>query len=164
MTYTITKEQYNAVNNGRIDLLHAIEKLKGVVHPDLLDHLEQAQKQMREGLEPVFRQMQAEDEKWEEHVEFVEKLYGPFPNSIWSVREVEDLQADTPYTEARTLVYANHWGDRAVGVPITGNKWVDVWHAAEQAIVQSGDQHHVFIEAVNPDPNNPSVLRLETGS
>jgi hypothetical protein len=164
MTYTITKEQYNAVNNGRIDLRQVIEKLKDVVHPDLLEDLQKAEKQMHSGLEPVFRQMQAEDEEHDAHVEFVEKLYGPFPNSAWSMGEDINLLEDHPWPEATRLRYFHHWGPKPVHVPIEGKKWVDLWAAANEAMRQSGDDHHFFIEAFIPDPDKPKVLELSTGS
>ena len=164
MAYNITWESYNQINNGRIELRQAIQKLKDVVHPDLLDQLVTAEQQMHQGLRPVFDEIEAEAQRWEEHVDFVEKLYGPFPNSYWSMREVPDLLEHHPFEGAWVVRYSESWSHEVHNVPIQGNKWVDLWIAANEAMRLSGDDHHIFIESLYPLDDAPGVLELVTGS
>lgn len=162
-TYTITREQYDKINHGRIDFMQLKQKLKDVVHPRLLEQIEEAEKQMHEGLKPIFEQMQAEEQEWEDHVEQVEKLCGPFPNSTWSMREVPDLQAPHNFEGACVVSYREHWGKVPIRVEITGPLWVDLWRAANEAMKRSGDDHHFFIEAFS-ETSEPGVIELHTGS
>ncbi len=46
-------------------------------------------------------------------------------------------------------------------MPVEGDRWIDLWRAADAAIVQSGDEHHVFVELFRPQGNR---LVLSTGS
>ena len=68
--------------------------------------------------------------------------------SIWSMYNVVDFENPSGIT-VDTLVYEDHWGPRAIEVqmPCGMKTWGDLYAAADKAIRQSGDDHHVFIEA-----------------
>ena len=78
--------------------------------------------------------------------------------AIWSVYStpVGGFQEDHPYPGDATVVYQ---GER---VPVFGFTWGDIYQAADQAIQNSGDQHHIFIEAF--ELKNGNELHLVTGS
>jgi len=82
-------------------------------------------------------------------------------STIWSMFEVDDLNSPHPYRGAQTLVYKDHFGEKPVYVPIAGITWADLWVAADAAIKQSGDNHHVFIEGF---AQGSEYLFLRTGS
>jgi hypothetical protein len=82
-------------------------------------------------------------------------------STVWSMSEVDDLDSPHPYRGAQTLVYNAHWGEKPVYVPIVGTTWADLWVAADAAIKQSGDNHHVFIEGFEQASED---LYLHTGS
>lgn len=82
--------------------------------------------------------------------------------SRWSIPGVADFSAPHPYTNKWFLLYDGHWGERAVTVTIEGSTWLDLWRAADTAITESGDEHHVFIEDF--DENTDDTLTLTTGS
>ena len=68
--------------------------------------------------------------------------------------------------EAETLVYKDHWGhERAVSIPLPGGnlKWWDLWSAADKAIIESEDKHHVFIEDFQKSTDGKKLF-LRTGS
>ena len=68
--------------------------------------------------------------------------------------------------EAETLVYKDHWGhERAVSIPLPGGnlKWWDLWSAADKAIIESDDIHHVFIEDFQKSTDGKTLF-LRTGS
>jgi hypothetical protein len=62
------------------------------------------------------------------------------------------------------VVYGRHWGSDPVTVSIPGPRWVDLYDAANQAILLSGDCHHVYVEAFKPLANNSRHLEMTTGS
>lgn len=59
--------------------------------------------------------------------------------SIWSIYEVDDINAVFGYVEG--VEYAGC--SELVGTEIT---WLQLWAIAERLIEESGDDHHVFIE------------------
>ena len=85
--------------------------------------------------------------------------------SIWSIYEISSIY-DFSNLEAENLVYKDHWGhDRAVSIPLPGGnlKWWDLWYAADKAIIESEDKHHVFIEDFQKSPDGKTLF-LRTGS
>ena len=85
--------------------------------------------------------------------------------SIWSIYEISSMY-DLSNLEAETLVYKDHWGhERAVSIPLPGGnlKWWDLWYAADKAIIESDDKHHVFIEDFQKSPDGKTLF-LRTGS
>jgi len=85
--------------------------------------------------------------------------------SIWSIYEISSMY-DLSNLEAENLVYKDHWGhERAVSIPLPGGnlKWWDLWYAADKAIIESDDKHHVFIEDFQKSPDGKTLF-LRTGS
>jgi hypothetical protein len=82
--------------------------------------------------------------------------------SVWSVYEVTNM-FDLSGLSGETLRYGDHWGEGTVVIPLPGGilSWWDLWVAAEKAIEQSGDQHHMFIEHFRKKDND---IYLTTGS
>ena len=66
--------------------------------------------------------------------------------STWSDTSIDNLYSRSKYAEACVLVHVDHWGDEEIRVDIKGNRWIDLWKAAEKAIILSGDLHHCYIE------------------
>jgi hypothetical protein len=83
--------------------------------------------------------------------------------SSWSVTSVSDLYSCSKFPSALVLTYDKHLGDNEVRVDIEGNRWIDLWKAAEQAIVLSGDLHHLYIEDFIGTPASAEIS-LSTGS
>ena len=85
--------------------------------------------------------------------------------SIWSIYEISSMY-DLSNLKAENLVYKDHWGhERAVSIPLPGGnlKWWDLWYAADKAIIESDDKHHVFIEDFQKSPDGKTLF-LRTGS
>lgn len=59
--------------------------------------------------------------------------------------------------------YDQHWGDNPVSVTVTNPTYMDLWRAANELILKSGDTHHVFVENFVHDSKYNSWL-LSTGS
>ena len=84
--------------------------------------------------------------------------------STWSLYEVEDMMLPHPYKNVSKVVHKNHWGKTAVAVEIEGDRWVDLYVAADKAIKLSGDTHHSFIEGFGTEDVAKGNLLLHTGS
>jgi len=82
-------------------------------------------------------------------------------DAIWSIYEVKDLNERHTYKNAKTITYKDNWGGDAFSVPINGFTWAALYVAANAAIRDSGDEHHVFIEGFEQVGD---TLRLITGS
>jgi len=157
---TLTAKEFSDIHNAKCELHGILQSMEGVVHPTLQERFEKALALINKGLENAYKLDEEAYETKSAHYDAISADHGF--KSIWSVHEVTDLNA--PFAGAAThLAYTQHWGVKPVLVPINGNTWVDLWRAAEAAIKQSGDTHHVFIEAFIPS-NVTGVLVLSTGS
>lgn len=157
---TLTAQEFSDIHNAKCELNGILQSLDGVIHPKLQERLEKALAQINKGLENAYRLDEEAYEKKSRHYDEI-SVANDF-KSIWSVYEVDDLNA--PFAGAAThLAYKQHWGKKPVLVPINGNTWVDLWRAAEAAILESGDNHHIFIESFEPDGDS-GILNLSTGS
>ena len=78
--------------------------------------------------------------------------------SIWSIYELDEhgFLQDHPYASDAFVCY------QGGHVPVFGSTWGDIYRAADWAIRNSGDQHHIFIEAF--ELRNGNELHLVTGS
>lgn len=82
-------------------------------------------------------------------------------DAIWSMYEVKDLNERHTYKNAKTMTYKDNWGGDAFSVPINGFTWAALYVAANAAIRDSGDEHHVYIEGFQQVGD---TLLLITGS
>jgi len=82
-------------------------------------------------------------------------------DAIWSIYEVKDLNERHTYKNAKTMTYKDNWGGDAFSVPINGFTWAALYVAANAAIRDSGDEHHVYVEGFEQVGD---TLLLITGS
>jgi len=156
----LTAQEFKDLHNGLCEVRNVFRSMEGVVSQNLLGRAEDAWKLIEKALANAYAADEKIAAKRDSHYNEISDK-NDF-KTIWSVHEVSDLNA--PFAGAATkLAYRDHWGASEVVVPINGNTWVDLWRAAEAAIKQSGDTHHVFIEAFIPS-NVTGVLVLSTGS
>lgn len=99
------------------------------------------------------------DEQLEQRIDELEKLRRKNRfYSVWSIMEA-DLATKHGFKE-QTLIYNQNAG-KPVTVTIDGDRWMDLWKAADTCIRKSGDKHHVFIEEFQ---RSGGKLFLITGS
>ena len=85
--------------------------------------------------------------------------------SIWSIYEISSVY-ELSNLEAENLVYKDHCcPEQAITIPLPGGnlKWWDLWSAADKAIIESADTHHVFIEDFQKSKDGKTLF-LRTGS
>lgn len=161
-TVTLHANDFKTIHNTLCDLRSVQERLSGVVNKEIADRLHSVVAGFERGLANAYEQeRKIFDTKMDLYDEVKTELGA---KSIWSIYEVTDLYAEHPYAGAKELLYKDHWGAEPVSVPLIGNRWVDLWIAADHLIQQSGDDHHIFIERFRPLQNDNTVLTLHTGS
>jgi hypothetical protein len=87
--------------------------------------------------------------------------------TVWSIYDEDgygEIKFGNPHPFGDEVVVRHEcdvFGPYDVTVPVKGKTWGDVWVAADKAIVESGDLHHIYIEGFDVDGN---TLYLRTGS
>lgn len=156
---TLKADEFKQLHNGLWELDCMVEKLvNGNVHEG--QKLAAIAKTLRDSLINAYEQDNRAFERKHDHYAKVREVLGL--RSIWSVYEIEDLSDRHPF-EATKVHYKDHWGE-PVTTDIVGATWAALYVAADEAIRDSGDDHHVFIERFTPSKEDSSVLILGTGS
>ena len=83
--------------------------------------------------------------------------------ALWAMYEVDDLSERHPFEGATKIVYKQLSG-RTVIKHVNGLTWAALYVAANAAIRDSGDSHHIFIENFSLCTDDSTVLELSTGS
>lgn len=148
---TLTRDEFKTIHNSLyyLDCL-GDERVSKIVE------------EMRGALGGAYAQDESAFDRLSTHYNEVKRELGL--TAIWSMYEVENLSEPHPFEGALQLAYREHWGDKPVFVEIVGSTWAALYVAADAAIRDSGDEHHVFIESITPNPAEPRQLRLTTGS
>ena len=159
---TLTRGQWTRLHNA----LCAAEAKAGHLFEVLKDGGEgiAALRSVREALAPAYAQDEEAFDRQHTYFESFREANGL--RAQWSMYELDehgflDLH---PFGDATHVVYDSHWAEHDVETEIKGSAWADLYRAADAAIQQSGDNHHVFIEHFTPIKDRPGFLRLTTGS
>lgn len=159
--YTITKDEQRNLHNGLCYLHSAVEGLADVISDSKLKNLTKALELIEKGFENVRKQENDTFSRKAEHFDNVREQEGF--TSIWSMYDVEDLDAPHPFSSDSFVMYADHWGEnKNTHYPVMGTTFRDLYRAADKAIENSGDNHHLFIEQFVV--KNGNELHLVTGS
>lgn len=159
-TVTLRGEDFRTIHNTLCELRSLMERM----HHSMIkiDDVQRIIQGFEVGLSDAYDQDNAAFENKMELYSEVRQVEGL--SAIWSIYEVEDLYAPHPFFGAQQIAYKDHWGQETVFRGIDGDRWVDLYRAADSAIRASGDDHHIFIERFIPNPDCPEQLFLSTGS
>ena len=105
-----------------------------------------------------------EDKKFFEQMDYFSTYGKGFgAQTVWSIYDEGILFGnDHPFGENVVIRHkCDVFGPYDVTVPVKGKKWGDIWAAADKAIVESDDLHHIYIEGFEIKGNE---LTLVTGS
>jgi len=82
--------------------------------------------------------------------------------AIWSIFH-EDVKFgnEHPFGDNVVVVYQSYGDPNVQRVKVLNNRWGDVYNAADRAIRQSGNMHHIYIEGFEQKGNE---LHLSVGS
>lgn len=160
---TLTADEFKTIHNALCELDGINTQLEDVLHKDLYIKLAQTASKIRKGLSSAYEQDSQAFDRKNEHYGRIQEELGL--SSVWSMYEVDNLSDPHPYPGATTVLYTDHWGDKdAVRIPINGLTWAALYVAANAAIRDSGDTHHIYIENFRPSKDDNTVLMLSTGS
>jgi len=159
-TVTLRAEDFRTIHNTLCDLRNTRNRMKGVVADELATQIENIVGGFEKGLADAYRQDDEIFDRKMDHYSQFQRENGL--TAVWSMYEVEDLADAHPYGADAEIVYSEHWGDsERKSYPVQGSTWADVYRAADQAIRESGDLHHVFVEGFRVVDNQ---LSMYTGS
>lgn len=158
-TVTLRGEDFRTVHNTLCDLRSLVEQM---THSMIkIDDVQRIIEGFEAGLKDAYEQ---DNSAFDAKMDY----YGEFKSenglrSIWSMYElpVHGFLEKHPYPSDSFVCYTDHWGDGRKHYPVMGPTWGDVYRAADLAIRESGDDHHIFIEAFRVKGNE---LHLSTGS
>lgn len=157
---TLTADEFRTVHNALCELRSVYQSLQGVVREPITDKMAAAIRQVEEGLKGAYVQDNTAFER--KHGYYSQVRDEMKFRSTWSIYEIDDFYTPHPYPSDSFVVYTNHWGAGRKHYPVMGPQWIDVWAAADLAVQESGDGHHVFIE--NFILENGNELHMSTGS
>jgi hypothetical protein len=162
-TVTLQAEDFKTIHNTLCELRSVQERITGVVSTELADRIHAVIKGFEAGLKDAYAQDDAIFSSKMDYFHDFKSINGL--QSIWSVYEldVHGFVQPHPFPSDAFIVYTQHWGDGAKDkhYPVLGTTWGDVYRAADLAIRESGDGHHIFIEGFEVKGNE---LHMFTGS
>lgn len=163
--YQLSKADFTRLHNGKCEIAGVLTQLGDVVHPRLIESLEKAYDLIDEGMHELYNQEQTLYENWSETTSRLADAHN-LVESVWSIVDVDDFD-EVPFPHARWLVYEDYSRtetEEPIKIELPENAtWLDLWKAANKAIVQSGDSHHIYIEDIRESPDG-RMLHLFTGS
>jgi hypothetical protein len=130
---TLTAEEFKNIHN-------ALWYLGQIDKPEVEKQVEV----IRTALQGAYQQEHDVTDRRYDHYRSVKQELGL--SAIWSMTEVDNLSERHPFEGVNTVTYKDHWGDSPVVTQINGGTWAALYVAANAAIRDSGDEHHVFIE------------------
>lgn len=159
---TISFTEFKNINNGLCDLDEVTRQLEDVLNAELYKKLAGAASEIRRGLRSAYEQDRKAHEQKCDHYNRIQDELGL--KAIWSVYEVDNLSDPHPFKGVENLLYKDHWGIKPITKKINGLTWAALYVAADAAIRDSDDSHHIFIESFLPAKNDSKTLIMLTGS
>jgi len=158
-TFSITSDQISKLHNAYWLINNEIEQLEEVLRSDKIVALRKAVSIFSEAYIPL---MEEKDKEWDRRNSYYDDLRENHKfRSVWSIYDVVSFQANSGI-EGTVLKYGK------VNIPMKKDTmtmcitWLDMWKYADQAIKESEDEHHLFIERFYD--RGDGVIELITGS
>jgi hypothetical protein len=160
-TVTLQAEDFKTIHNALCELREVERRLNEVISEQMVQRLHRVIQGFESGLADAYRQDNAVFESKMDYFDSFKTENGL--RAIWSLYElpVHCFIQPHPYPSDAFIVYTQHWGEGRKHYPVLGTTWGDVYRAADLAIRESGDGHHIFIEGFEVVGNE---LHLSTGS
>ena len=158
--FVIRSDEINNIDNGLYHLRNVIDRLQDTLSPHVVNELRKAKSEIEKGFESVRQQR---DDVWDSKNNLFNELRDQNKfTSVWSIYEIDNIHgySDITVEEDSVLLYENV----SVQLPAGQLTWFELWKFAEEAIVMSRDQNHVFIESFTQSSINPKIILLGTGS
>ena len=110
------------------------------------------------------RYYKAERAHWDEWYAYVDRKKEELNirHSVWSIRDV-NFDEQHSWSNMK-YVETSGWEEVSIIKEIHGDKWSDLWQAADAALGESTDKHHVFIETFYSSKEQEDKLIMSCGS
>ncbi len=162
---TLSANEFKDLHNAKCELYQVVQRLKGSdMGKGVAKELSKIERQIAKSLKNAYVQEDKIMDARRRVYNAIAKMHKL--TTIWSMYEVADMSAEHPFVGKTKVVHKLHWGKTPVTIEIKGNRWYDLYVAADAAIVKSGDMHHCYIEGFlsNDKDEDKDVLVLSTGS
>lgn len=160
MEQTIELELIESSNQ---EMRKLFEQLNGVVNDKFLEGIEVMISKTDSYLKPI---REEDDKRWEKNQEALDAISSQNQfKSVWSMSNIEATQINELTPEITEIIYES-WGPTQVHKfdKPTQLTWLEFWKLADNLIKLSGDNHHIFIESLEPVKGKPGKYKLWTGS
>lgn len=140
MEHTFSSEQMKSLDSLQPDFHSVIQRLEGVIAPDIIERLKSMQGKVSDILHAYNA---AEDMKWQLNEDELSNISEKNDfYAVWSMPEVQaSMMNDKMPYKAKYFVYQG-LKESATDV----STWLDAWRVANSLIKKSGNSHHIFIE------------------
>ncbi len=163
MEATQVDQKFKALNTISSELFGIIQHLEGTIHPNILKKLENLKELAHITIKP---ELDLENKSWEDNWQALNKMQEENRfMTCWSVSSVKASDMDGKTPKIKTLIYES-WGETQTQEfeKPTQMTWFEFWKIANDMIKKSGDDHHIFIEALTPVKGKPGTFKIITGS
>lgn len=146
--------------------LHALkQKLEGVVHPSIIQDIEEMQTVYKKIFEPYWQEERSLSNTNYEQLEAVREEEGL--SSVWSISEINYTKMKDLFSKEPVFcIEYESWGP-SQKVEFSEGKiftWLDMWKHADKLIKNSGDTHHIYVEGFSPVKGKKGYYKMYTGS
>jgi len=156
--YSLSKEEYEALHNARCKAHALVSSLSKILSPLYAKDLHDISDLLNHGLARIDQKVEEEEAASYIAAEEIGKKAG-IKIARWSAGQVNF--EEVPFPGVKVMVYDAHHKIVTVNIPNNG-RWIDLWKAADEAILLSGDDHHIFVESFKQI--SPTEIELGTGS
>ncbi len=153
-TVTLRGEDFKTIHNTLCELRSLVGRMNHSMIK--VDDVEKIVAQFEMGLQDAYAQDNA---TFDEKMDYYRQFRGQNDlSAIWSMYElpVHGFLQSHPYSSDVFVVY------QGGHVSVMGSTWGDIYRAADCAMRNSGDDHHIFIEGF--ELKNGNELHMYTGS
>ena len=161
----IDRNQQRDLHNARVYLEHFAEKYGSTLGERVIGDFNAAMKHFIRAHDPIRSEENRIFDSKFAHYKAMQKHFGY--KTVWSNFDVERLDDALPskYLDITHVRYYNQLVAVEKRDGALGLDWLAVWAAADKAIRDSGDEHHIFVEGLyQREEDSKGVYYLCTGS
>lgn len=160
---SISRDQQRDLHNARCYFQSFADKYADILGQRVIADFNHAYDIFKRAHDPIREEENARMDRRYDHYEAIRKHLGL--KTIWSDYDVELLDEGLPL-KLVDITHVRYYNQLvAVEKPMGSPRWLDLWIAADKAILQSDDPHHIYVEGFYRKDDYPiGVYQVITGS
>lgn len=162
---SINREQQRDLHNARVFFQDFLDRYEDVLSERVKTDFNYALTHLIRAHDPIRAE---ENKRFDERHDHFQSMKALFKfKTIWSDFDIERLDENLPiqYLDMTHVKYDNQLVAVEPRPELGRVDWLAVWKAADKAIVDSGDTHHVYVEGFYKTGKDPEgVYQVITGS